>query len=68
MNTNYKDGGLLTNVYVMGVNMAEYTVSGDMIIKSVGDGISMLQNLAQDNKRKVKILNHDAEHVPQTPA
>ena len=46
MNTNYKDGGLLTNVYVMGVNMAEYTVSGDMIIKSVGDGISMLQNLA----------------------
>lgn len=36
MNTNYTDGGLFTDVYIIGVNMAEYTVSGDMGIKSVG--------------------------------
>jgi len=43
MNTNSRDGGLLTDVYV---NMPEYTVSGDMIIKSVSDGISVIQNPA----------------------
>lgn len=46
MNTNYRDGGLLTDVYVMGVNMTEYTKSGDTIIKSVGDGIFVLQKPA----------------------
>lgn len=50
MNTNYRDGDLLTDVYVIGVNMAEYTISGDMITKSLADEIFMLQKPAQGKK------------------
>lgn len=50
MNTNYTDGGLLTDICLMRINMAVYTISRDDIIKSIDYGISMLQNPVQDSK------------------
>lgn len=47
-----------------GVNMAEYTTSGDMIIKSVGDRISVLQNPAQDNKWRSRTTMQNTFHRP----
>lgn len=50
MNTNYTDGGLLTDICLVGINMAGYTINRDMIIKSIDYGISTLQNPVQDRK------------------
>lgn len=50
MNISYTDGCLLTDVYLMRVNVAEYKISEDMIIKSIGDGFSMIQTPAENNK------------------
>lgn len=61
MNTNYTDGGLLTDICLMRINMAVYTISRDVIIKSIDYGISMLQNPVQDSKLNLKILSHDAD-------